>query len=284
MVVSQFIALGAPAVASAAATPGLSVGLYQGYGESDSQGFNKAGSAYRNPQNLTQWGTGDWRLWGAAGSAQPSGLLKNRSTSLISDLAVLPPTSGPAAGLAAASGTRPFTFGWTDGTPPSTAGAAVQAGVKPAAGGAGSGFSLTVPLPSTTERLRLWVSAYKGIGVLTATVPGLSPEVNTAMVGDDHDSGGVFEIDVQGSGNLTVTFALKCPKDNGCSASSQVTMYAAAYTWTGLPPAFSVDVTPGQQSAFTMVQGDTSALSSSVTTRAINPPIGQVSLATSVET
>ena len=283
VVVSQFMALGAPAVANAAVASAISVGLYHGSGESDYQGFNKLGSAYPNPQNLTQWGTGDWRLWGAAGSTQPSGILKNRPSSLMSDLAVIPPRSGPAAGLAAASGTRPFTFRWTDGTAPNATGSAVQAGVKPAAGGAGSGFGLTVPLPPSTERLRLWVSAYKGRGILTATVPGQTV-VNSEMVGDDNDAGGVFEIDVQGSGNLNVSFVLKCPKDDGCTASSHVTMYAAAYTWTGLPPQFSVDVTQGQQNAFTMVQGDTSPLSSSVTTRAINPPISQVALATSVET
>jgi hypothetical protein len=61
-------------------------------------------------------------------------------------------------------------------------------------------------------------------------------------------------------------------------------MYAAAYTWTGEPPSFSVNVASGQPSEFTVVQGDTTARTSKVTTTAINPPLTQVALSTSVTT
>ncbi len=150
--------------------------------------------------------------------------------------------------------------------------------------GRGSGFQLKVPLPRQTERLRLWVSAYEGTGVLTATVPGLPAVTNTEMVGKTNDHGGVFEIDVQGSGDLTVTFVLTCPQAGGCTADSHVTMYAAAYTWTGEPPSFTVNVTAGQPADFTIVQGDTTPRTSKVTTTAINPPLTQVALSTSVTT
>ena len=285
LVVSQVLALGAPAVASAAVTPALSVGLYHGNGGSSFQGFNGNGSAYPNPQNLTQWGSGDWRLWGANASNSASGLVKNRTgKSLISDLTVIPPTSGTAAGLAAADGVRPFTFSWSDGAAPSPSGSDALAGVKPAAGGEGAGIQLKVPLPRQIERLRLWVSAYEGTGVLTASVPGPAAVTNAEMVGKTNDHGGVFEIDVQGSGDLTVSFVLTCPQAGGCTSNSHVTMYAAAYTWTGEPPSFSVDVTNGQPADFTVVQGDTAPRTSKVTTTAINPPLTQVSLSTSVTT
>ena len=163
-------------------------------------------------------------------------------------------------------------------------GSAALAGVKPAAGGEGAGFQLKVPLPRQTERLRLWVSAYEGTGVLTASVPGLPAATNTEMVGKTNDHGGVFEIDVQGTGDLTVTFVLTCPQAGGCTPDSHVTMYAAAYTWTGEPPSFSVNVTPASPPTFTVVQGDTTARTSKVTTTAINPPLTQVALSTSVTT
>ena len=284
LVVSQFVALGAPGVASAAA-PQLNVGLYHGNSGSSFQGFNGTSSAYPNPQDLTHWGPGDWRLWGANGSTQAAGIEKSGvSTSPISNLAAVPPSSGSAAGLAAASGTRPFTFSWADGTAPALTGTGVLAGVQPASGGAGSGFSLTVPLPTATQRLRLWVSSMDGTGVMTATVPGLAPVTNSEMVGKSNDHGGIFEIDVQGSGSLTVTYVLTCPQQGGCTADSHVTMYAATYTGTAEPPSFSVDVTAGQQSQLTTVQGSTTPLVSSVTTRVITAPVSQVTLTPAVTT
>ena len=279
LVVSQFLGFGAPAVANAAVTPELSVGLYHGNGGSSYQGFNGNGSAYPNPQNLTQWGSGDWRLWGDGGGTSPSGTKKSRNgKSLISDLATIPAGSG----LSAADGTRPFSFQWTDGANP-TSGTDVLAGLKPSAGGEGSGLSLTIPLPRATERLRLWVSAYDGTGHLVVKVPGAPTYTNDDIVGKTNDHGAVVEIDAQGSGDLTVEYTLQCPA-KGCTAESHVTMYAAAYTWTGESPSFSVDVTNGQPSEFTVVQGNTTPLVSSVTTSAINPPLDQVTLSHSVTT
>ena len=293
LVGSQFISFAAPVAVSAGPTvaSSLSVGLYHGNGGSSYQGFNGNGSAYPNPQDLTQWGTGDWRLWGADGSTSPSGIEQAHGRSLISDLGVIAPDGGSASGLAAADGSRPFTFQWTGGNnTPSGTGSDVLAGVKPAAAGAGSGFSLTIPLPKDVERLRLWVSAYDGTGVLTASVPGLPPITNSDMVGKNNDHGGVFEIDVKGTGDLNVTYRLTCPQNGGCTSSSHVTMYAAAYTWTGEPPAFSVDVANGQPDAFTLVQGNTDTdqsgvpLTTAVTTSVINGPVSSVDLAPAITT
>ncbi len=290
---SQFISVAAPVAVSAGQTvdPSLAVGLYHGKGGSSYQGFNGNGSAYPNPQNLTQWGSGDWRLWGAGGDTTVTGIGQAHGRSLISSLGVIPPTGGSANGLAAADGTRPFTFQWTDGdNSPGGTGYDVLAGVKPASAGAGSGFSLTVPLAKDVERVRLWVSAYEGTGVLTATVPGLPAQTNSDMVGKTNDHGGVFEIDAQGSGDLALTFVLTCPQNGGCTNDSHVTMYAAAYTWTGAPPAFSVDVASGQPDAFTLVQGNTDTdqnndpLTSAVTTTVINGPVASVDLVPAITT
>ena len=282
IIASQLAGVAAPAAATAApaATPVLNVGLYHGNGGSSFQGFNGNGSAYPNPQNLTSWGGGDWRLWGRNGSTDPGGVKKSTGQS-ISTLTAIGPDGSPT-GLAAASGERPFTFSWSDGSAP-TSGSAAVAGVLPQAGGNGSSLKLSAKLTSQVQRLRVWVSAYDGTGVFEATVPNLPKYTNKDVVGKTNDHGGVFELDVAGSGVVDISYTLECPS-NGCSADSHVTVYAAAYTWKGDPPAFSVDVTAGQPADFTIVQGQTAPLASSVTTSLINGPVGSVALSSSVTT
>ena len=275
---SQFISFAAPVAVSAGQTvdPSLTVGLYHGNGGSSYQGFNGNGSAYPNPQNLTQWGTGDWRLWGS-GDTSLAGIRKSRGQG-ISELQTINPTSAP---LMPADGTRPFTFQWSNGDNP-TSGTDVLAGVRYTNGGQGSGFGLTVPASSKSQRLRLWVSAYDGAGVLTARVGDTKMETNTDMVGKTNEHGGIFEIDFAGSSSdqLTVTYTLACDVAP-CPADAHVTTYAAAFEAS---PKFSVDVSPGAPSSFTLVQGDTTTLNTSVTTSVVTKPVGTVTLATSVTT
>ncbi len=282
VLVSQLIGFGAPTVASAAppVAPVLDVGLYHGNGGSSYQGFNGNGSAYPNPQDLTRWGAGDWRLWGFNNSTSLAGVKRATGRSLINDLQVIPPATG-APGLASADGDRPFTFQWTGGSGPGT-GSKALAGLR--VKGEGAGFTLTAKLPKDVATLRVWVSASQGTGVFSATVPGLPTYTNTDMVGKNNDHGGVFELNVAGSGDVTINYTLDCPQDGGCTPDSHVTMYAAAYTGSANPPAFSVDVSSGAQSAFTITQGQTAPLTSSVTTSVINGPVGTVTLTPTVTT
>ncbi|HET9680537.1 MAG TPA: hypothetical protein VFP19_00755, partial [Candidatus Limnocylindrales bacterium] len=279
----QLIGLATPLPVAADQAASLTGSLYHGNTGSSFQGFNGQGSPYPNPQNLTQYGTGDWRLWGAANSSNGTSLDGIRKTNGdgISQLQLLNPNN---ATFIQSGGTRPFTFQWSNGNGPAS-GSGVLAGVNLNNGGVGSGFRLTVPAPNTTspQTLMLWVSVFDGTAQLAATLPGAQTYTDTSMVGKTNDHGGIYTLTFNGppTANLQVDFTLLCP--NGpCPADSKVTMYAAAWTGPSSPPAFSVGVTSGSQPSWTLTQGDITPRTSSVSVSVVHAPIGAVTLSAQV--
>ena len=145
-------------------------------------------------------------------------------------------------GVGTGPSTVPFAFSWADGTTNPTA-SATRSGLQhnntTSSLVPGYGFSFTVPATGSAQRLKVWVSAHHGTGILTATVGAFDPVTNAAISGGQNH-GGVYTIDFTGDGTpgqvLTVSWVLQqavtptstLDSDGLPSTEANVVIYAAA--------------------------------------------------------
>lgn len=128
--------------------------------------------------NLSSEGTQDWAIWGTNGADPLAAVKPDNGSGLISDLTVIgsePPT--PSAHQATDWWSTQLAS-WTGGAP-----AASETGSTAAAivGGAGNGFSFTVPADTTEKRLKIYLGVMGAKGVLTAHLSdGSSPDFVTS--------------------------------------------------------------------------------------------------------
>ncbi|GAC1666686.1 MAG: hypothetical protein NVS9B8_08220 [Candidatus Limnocylindrales bacterium] len=264
-----------PAVAAATVPVGPSSGpvtmtVNNGITGGTYAGFN-ADATNPNAQNLTAAGATDWRVWGESSTAL-TGDERKTGGSGISGLTDINPTPtlslralGPLALSVGTGGSSvPFSFSWTDGTSSSTAGpirSGLQHNNNIDTKVTGHGFSFSVTSAATTQRLRVWVSAHHGAGLLTATLG--STTVTDGSINGGQNHGGVYTIDFTGDGSpgqtLAVSYVLSSAvatsvvdSDGYPSSDSNVVVYAAALSPVAPSADFGIGAAP---TSLTIPQG-----------------------------
>ena len=228
-----------------------------------------------NPQNITAAGATDWTIWGIsttslAGDAHKSGggAISDLTDLEGGDSIPLRALGTVPLGVGTGPSMTPFDFQWTDGAAPTPSATTELAGLQHNNGSSsetpGYGFSFTVPVSATPQRLTLWVSAHHGTGLLTVSQPGFDPVTDNVIAGGQNH-GGVYTIDfVSGGtpGNVTVSYVLASaldpntadPEGGGDNTQANVVIYSAALAPTA--PVVTTVPAPALSGIYS-VSGDT---------------------------